>query len=198
MAIDPRIDEKNRANRERFLRQRRNLLIISLSLLAAIHYELKISKINILGNEALLPQPRMLATFLWCFWSYLLWRAYTAFRDIREGVVTHELYQCIARVGNRLGPKLLRKTHKDNGVTFYSFSAFTKVDGKQVATVFYTRGEGDGHSTPEPLPISKTRYFLVWVEALVLFVFDTSAFSEYLFPFVIAFIPVGYSIYRVL
>ncbi|HSH86902.1 MAG TPA: hypothetical protein VK958_06585 [Methylophilus sp.] len=58
-------------NREGFIRQRRNLIIGSLAMLYAIHADLKIVQINILGTLATLEQPYSVINALWvalCYW----------------------------------------------------------------------------------------------------------------------------------
>lgn len=67
-----------------FIRARRNLILIRLALLAALHYGLTLEKINILGNESALPKAQSVAGILWWFWAYLLWRYWTAFSEVRD------------------------------------------------------------------------------------------------------------------
>ncbi len=61
-------------HREAFIRQRRNLFIVSLVLLFAETSELTLSKLNIFGNELLIRHPIVVNIFLWAAWFYWLVR----------------------------------------------------------------------------------------------------------------------------
>jgi len=59
-----------------FIRQRRNLMIVSLVLLFSEVSELKISKLSVFGNNFLLGQPRPVSGALWVAGLYWLLRFY--------------------------------------------------------------------------------------------------------------------------
>jgi len=70
--------------RNGFIRQRRNLILISLVLLFAETSELSISKLNVFGNELLIRNPVIITVALWVGWFYWSWRYYSYFHDLGE------------------------------------------------------------------------------------------------------------------
>ncbi len=67
-----------------FVRQRRNLIIISFLLLFAHDTGLKLEEINVLGNTAELAKAFRIEPVLWTAWVYFLWRYWQAFHEYKE------------------------------------------------------------------------------------------------------------------
>jgi hypothetical protein len=65
--------------REMFIRQRRNLMGISIILLFVTLSGLKVNKVNILGNELIITNPFIVTLALWIAFIYWYWR-YTTYR----------------------------------------------------------------------------------------------------------------------
>lgn len=70
--------------RNGFIRQRRNLIVISLVLLFAETSELSINKLNVFGNELLIRSPFIVTVALWITYFYWLWRYYVYFHDLGD------------------------------------------------------------------------------------------------------------------
>ena len=70
--------------RDAFIRQRRNLLIISLVLLFAETAELKLQKLNVFGTELTIGNPVIVNFALWAAFVYWLWRYYVYFHDLGD------------------------------------------------------------------------------------------------------------------
>src|SRR6266516_3672268 len=67
-------------NRDIFVRQRRNLMAMSLVLLVAdVHNDIHLGPVIFLVHA-----PFTITTVLWLVWFYWLWRYYTSFHDIGE------------------------------------------------------------------------------------------------------------------
>lgn len=64
-----------------FVRQRRNLIVISIVLFFVQGTGLTLTEINILGNKADLTDPFLLESVLWVAWAYLLLRYWQAFKE---------------------------------------------------------------------------------------------------------------------
>ncbi len=79
-------NEMNEANdiQAGFIRQRRNLMIVSLVLLFAESAELTIQELNIFGNVLHLAHPATVTYALWIGWAYWLWRYYVYFHDLGD------------------------------------------------------------------------------------------------------------------
>ena len=67
-----------------FIRQRRNLIVISLILLGVEAFGLEIKRINALGNEILIQNPGMVNVALWLAWAYWFIRYYQYFHDLQD------------------------------------------------------------------------------------------------------------------
>lgn len=68
------------------LRQRRNLIAISVILLLFDFAEVRIGKINVLGTELLVGDPQVLMTFAWLMWAYFFVRYYQYWRRCKAPV----------------------------------------------------------------------------------------------------------------
>ena len=180
-----------------FVRQRRNLILISLGLLASLHYGLTFEKINLLGNETSLPGSRPVAGLLWWFWGYFLWRYWTAFMDIGD--------RGIARTYDAITWKLIQgraaawfQTHQHemptgaqySGVSPETMSTFQILD---ISWTIY------GDNPNDIKKYGKVRwsmpgflYYSCRVAALARLIGSTSYVSEFIVPFLFAAAPVGY------
>lgn len=67
-----------------FIRQRRNLIVISLALLFYKASELSISKLNVFGTELVIRHPGIVTGTLWIAYVYWLWRYYVYFHDLGD------------------------------------------------------------------------------------------------------------------
>lgn len=70
-------------NEDGFIRQRRNIIVVSLLLLFAELVTLTLPEIDLLGSRATLDHPVAVAPALWIAWAYLLLRYWQAFREFR-------------------------------------------------------------------------------------------------------------------
>lgn len=77
-------EEDSDSIRNGFIRQRRNLIVISLVLLFAETSELSINKLNVFGNELLIRNPVIVTAALWIAYIYWLWRYYVYFHDLGD------------------------------------------------------------------------------------------------------------------
>lgn len=67
-------ESKKREMSDGLLRQRRNLLIISLTIIFFLYSEVEISKISVLGIEIITPKQNALMNILWVLWAYFFLR----------------------------------------------------------------------------------------------------------------------------
>lgn len=63
------------------LRQRRNLILISVLLLAFVFLKIKVDKLSILGSEITVENPQGILVFVWIIWAYFLVRYYQFLRE---------------------------------------------------------------------------------------------------------------------
>lgn len=79
--------------RQGFVRQRRNLIGISLVLLLYERLGIVIETINIFGNIARISNPSSLLVLLWIAWIYFLVRYYQYFRDVGDKGFYHAAFE---------------------------------------------------------------------------------------------------------
>lgn len=70
--------------RDGFVRQRRNLMMVSAALLLVESAGVKFSELNLLGNKFLIENPGVINIGLWIAFLYWLYRYYVYFHDIGE------------------------------------------------------------------------------------------------------------------
>lgn len=71
-----------------FVRQRRNLLIATISLFLLTFTDAKLEQINLVGNKFEIGSPEKLMIFIWIVFFYLLWRYYTVLKETDTGFAT--------------------------------------------------------------------------------------------------------------
>lgn len=93
-----------------FPKQRRNLIVVSLLLLAALLWGAPVSKVSVAGVDLLIPDERRLSFYIWPFWLYCLWRYFQFFslNPVRSAYQTS-----IVQVMRYAALLWLRRTYKD-------------------------------------------------------------------------------------
>ena len=184
-----------------FIRQRRNLIIVSLALLGALHYGLTFEKINILGNESKLPNSASVASLLWWFWAYFLWRYVTAYFDLGS---TPAILPTYGNLFFRLMQKDAEKWWKK---TKLKDSPAAKFDGVSAYESWNPRSPAMRISTTRMNPtepnavlqehvvwhVPKTQCWKGKCVAGLQLTFQTSKISEYVVPYLVALVPVVYA-----
>jgi len=70
--------------RAAFIRQRRNLMVVSLALIFVEFAELTVTKVSLFGNELTVSNPMAVNSALWIGYFYWLWRYYVYFHDLGD------------------------------------------------------------------------------------------------------------------
>lgn len=76
-------------NRTMFVRQRRNLMGVSIVLLFVTYSGLKLTTLNILGNNMAITRPHIVNVALWVAFLYWFWRYWVYRVEIRTGTMFH-------------------------------------------------------------------------------------------------------------
>lgn len=87
--------------RSGFLRQRRNLSVVSLVLLFSQVVGLKFEQVNVFGNTAIISDPVGVYMFLWIFWGYWILRYGQYLHDLGSLGILNEALEYLHR---RLAP----------------------------------------------------------------------------------------------
>jgi hypothetical protein len=92
-----------------FIRQRRNLMIVSLVLLFSELAELEISKLSVFGNDLLIGEPRAISGALWVAGFYWLLRFYQYSRPGFSGAIRDAIHQRVQQIACPTGLALVLK-----------------------------------------------------------------------------------------
>ncbi len=92
-----------------FVRQRRNLLVVSFLLLAFLSTGAELSHLNVFGNQIDLRRPLLVSWPLWIAWAYLLWRYYQHLHDLGNLGIRDAF---VGRVYHLVGLEARRQVHR--------------------------------------------------------------------------------------
>ncbi len=201
-----------------FVRQRRNLILISLVLLFVQVHTVTFNKFSIFGTELAMEKPLNPEMYVWIAFFYLLWRFYVYFHDEGEkGFETKHrtrLVKLVERIAVRKletdpdTSKVLNSNLNQIGATDWKFIESSYGAGTPKAkwqmtlnlTLIGYKIKGDDIFIPFPAPIGVQvdgmKYVGAVIRAWLYVLFRAHDFSEYMAPFIIAAIPLLYGIYR--
>ncbi len=188
-----------------FVRQRRNLILISFTLLISLLGHVLVKRINILGNEFPIEQTIRASVILWPLWIYWFFRYFQAFMEEGRGKLV-DAYR--SRFNEGLGKKAAQRLNPDN------YDGFKTPVMKEVGAQLLARTLTRTESTPEGqeylfnleaanriresstglgqirFKFSNSEIRAVRFKTLVAITFVTTAITEYVLPFLIAAAPV--------
>ncbi len=197
-----------------FVRQRRNLMIISLVLLFSEVAQLKVTKLSAFGNELLVGEPNAVATAMWLAGIYWLVRYYQYSRPIFRTSIQGALLPYVQSQGKSIAlAKLLTQNAELR-------AHFPDVPGKLTYEIFDVRNDGitldydmdldfsvrkkavhGAHVIDQEyghFKVSLKRSDLGWArtKAWLNLVVNTTQFTELILPYILFSLPVGYAAIR--
>ncbi len=196
--------------RQGFIRQRRNIIIISLVVLLAEISDIQINKINIFGNEVLINNPNILHLFLWIALFYWLIRYYQYFRDIPDkgfkATFNGKLEQYAQDIAfNKTITFYNNKTENDetNQKKAYprQFDIYRKSNKGFEGKVDYLIGTDpySGGSIEElKVNITFKELIIPKIRSASNLILHTHLLTEYILPFIIVAIPIIYKLHELI
>jgi hypothetical protein len=190
-----------------FLRQRRNLIVISFLLLFTHGTGLTLEEINVLGNKAELAQTFRLEPVLWLSWVYLLLRYWQAFKEYAGprfgGIFGNEFLgrlEYLFRVKFE-SPELSEALRDDyDSVAVGKMVQDIKVNGWSAASAsvsYIHQGLPGKLRSNIPNPVRRRlNAYDVWscrIRAFFYIAFNKSVLTELYLPFLIALSPVVFA-----
>ena len=199
-----------------FIRQRRNLMVVSLVLLFSEISALSITKLSIFGNEIAIDHPRSLNLALWIAALYWLWRFYQYSRPYVVEVLKGEIYRrsqeicrpTALKVALRRDPTLLDPFPEHPSITpeisikTYTFHGhmpeyldMTLELNRSVGTKSSSivQGTGDIQVRIEGGDLRQLR-LRSWIHLVI----HTRHFTDYVLPYVLFSLPLFYGVYKAL
>lgn len=186
--------------REGFVRQRRNLIIISLSLLFAETSKLTLTRLSVFGNELVIANPVVVNYALWTAWTYWLLRYYQYLRHVGGISQIRDAYR--ERLDNTVRSlvrqKALKSCRSPDGfylqdISTRSLSQWRIEHGERIPL------EGPPRTSREERRTTILTFgglLLPRIYTWAFVIFSTRLATEYVLPFVIALLPFGNMIYQ--
>jgi hypothetical protein len=184
--------------RDGFIRQRRNLIVISLILLFAETSNLSLTKINLFGNELLIPSPVTVNYALWVAFLYWLLRYWQYYRHVDGSDQFRKAYK--GRL-NMAFEECFRRKEESADPSVFAISSFNlrhrsmkRIDVQYLKHIVVK--ENPRQTTQAEVKDSLTFFHLVMprIRSMIYIIVNTRLATEYILPFVIALLPVGYKI----
>jgi len=201
--------------RDVFVRQRRNLMAMSLVLLVAdVQNDIHLGAVIFYVHA-----PFTIAMVLWIVWSYWLWRYYTSFHDLGEKGFLRAYRERLQNLGHRI---CIKRTKRGDRAEFEAIHAKFRgmnPNGTKELMVFnssYRAGRPslwclsltvnlglkdlDGilalqEIGPAQLTVEGVEFLFTATRAWAYVIFRTTLFTEYLLPFFVAFMTASYAVY---
>tara|TARA_R110000787_G_scaffold131798_12_gene243943 strand:- start:46173 stop:46760 length:588 start_codon:yes stop_codon:yes gene_type:complete len=173
----------NSDDREIFRRQRRNL--IAASIITAFYHaaELTFPEINILGNKVEIANPTVVSFSITTAFFYFLWRYYTSCREV-SGIAKF-FNACQMWASERAREYVNRIYVRPNAQRFADAQL---IKGGRIELEFILRRiDHDGDN--ETIKV-RGRYWLYQAVSFIPTTLQTSKFSEYVLPYIIALIAI--------
>lgn len=164
-----------------FIRQRRNLVLISLFILFYKVGNLKVDTISFLGNQTSIGNPEIITFSLGVFFTYFFWRYYTSCREI--GGVRNFWSLCTSWAEDETQKHVQRKEFGKKKIQSSQIALILRETGART----YLVSEGKDNSLSQDKKI-KVRFYYSFMKifSIIPTIFKTSSFSEYLLPYVMA------------
>jgi hypothetical protein len=198
-----------------FIRQRRNLILICLILGFVEFAEVKFEKLNLLGNERTISNPRIVSISLWVAFFYWLLRYFQYFNAIHDKGI-EKAY--ISKLDSALPKVTLKRYIKatDLSKIFPGIGAIPQlsIDSHETKnrhpdfwniriTLDATANDGKGAAgnTKTGLdvqPFSKAEMRIPKINAWTSIIFTSHLFTEYFLPFLLAIAILGSKLWLIL
>lgn len=198
--------------REGFVRQRRALIAVSLLLLFMDIAQLRITKLNLLGNEVLLGQPDAIYLAMWVAFFYWLARYYQYFQDLGDkgfmkahNIRLNQLVpQAALKQALKEQPALLITPPDIKGKTevmiekadVWAEGTHWKVQLTVRQLTIQGEASTEDYFEAEEVTVKGLSLLLLKGRAWIHVAIHTRLFTEYLLPFVIALLPIVYGLYN--
>jgi len=190
---------------EGFVRQRRNLMIVSLVLLFSEATDLKVEKLSAFGTELLVGQPQAVTTALWIAALYWLIRFYQYSHDEYTGAISLAVKDRVVQIS---APVALRKLlHEEpklivpgtvkaipiTAPSIFESSKLSNVLEVQLQIGTPSANEGIGSRT---IRIDGADLYWLRLRGWIYVILHTALFTELVLPYMVFALPVLYAGYK--
>ena len=181
------MEEKEKLVYDNFIRQRRNLMAISLVLFFYISSGIVIDTINILGNSFKITSSSNVGSFLHILWVYFSLRYYQYFRHLSLTEIEAERAKKMEKFISAVGVKLLKKRY--GGLNKVSLSDDYAFREKGTWMVDIAVKISDEQPKRERINIDTKHLIVPWLKSSFHVAINTRFTTEYFLPFFVAALP---------
>lgn len=197
--------------RDGFIRQRKNLIAISLLLVFAETSGIEINKINLLGNEVSLKNSNIVYIVLWVALFYWFVRYYQYFRDLNDkGFKTTFFERMDALVSKIAFKNLLNdpnfiKTIPEPKQDEKKYGAFPRKYHICKSSLEHYEGDAEfligydpnsGTVKREKVSVAFPQLIIPSIRSFSYVLIHTRLFTEYILPFLFFLTPIIYKVYK--
>lgn len=188
-------------NQDHFVKQRRNLVLISLFVVFYKAGDLAIEKINLLGNETDIGNPEIVHLSLGIFFLYFLLRYYTACRAVSgvkkfwracqawfEKRCRHQIHAVLKanNINYTSEPHVKKSAFFEVQITFRPNPSFShEAHGKEIPARLVEQGKHEEYVYSYGVKYWPWRFY-----SAIYSIFNYTYFLEYVFPYMLALLAV--------
>lgn len=191
------MEDKEKLIYDNFIRQRRNLMAISLVLFFYISSGIVIDTINILGNSFKVSSPSHVGGVLYIVWGYFLLRYYQYFRHLPLTEIRLEYFKKMDKNISIVGVKLAKKVYKNSDKFLSNINVFRKEKKWMVGMYVDITDETPSYlrKDREEINIDTKHLIMPRLKASFHIAINTRVITEYFLPFLVALLPILYGGY---
>jgi hypothetical protein len=194
-----------------FIRQRRNLMGSSLTLVAYVQSGLSMEKLTVFGNDFSLSSPAVVERALWVAWGYFLIRYLQHLHDLRDRKIVTSYHARLTKLVKRVAIKLHRQQWERDPQVRERTSLSIQTDSVDVAGeglrlwrvsidahVAFNQSDGSTVSTGgrREIPVAGFDLWLQRLRSVFHVLVKTRLATEYALPLLVAALPPADKILR--
>ncbi len=171
---------------ENFVRQRRNIILISIVLILFDFADIQIGKVSILGTNLIIGNPDIIHYFMWIMWTYFLIRYYQYFVQEENKQIKDTFNDKFKEFTSSKTCNYFKEKHniEDNRYKECKLEKIGFLSWNYVYCI-YNPVVGNEEKIREICPIHIVVFSFVY--SIFCVTVNTSKVTEYIFPFLLAF-----------
>lgn len=184
---------------ENFHKQRRNLILLSFTVIFFNLTGAEISNINLLGNEIYLPNNEILPAILFLVLLYFLIRYGQYVHGIKDKTIVSTLDDALERSVGMLAFRVLDKAKyrsiidaRENGTVSFRAQCALPLSGPKTGSfpliVYDRKDRTNSHLFEAPVDVTKKMYIIGTIDSYIYLIFRTHLFTEFFFPVLLCFL----------
>ena len=178
-----------------FVRQRRNLIIITIILAIIEIADLRLKTINILGNVFDIGHPEVIPWFLWTAFGYFLLRYSQYLNSLQNVSIKRDYKKQLEIFSNAEVSDLI---YRREGIRMFAITDRIVNEENNIITniVIHAKYEIDNNTKHKEYEFKGVKLLLLKFKTIKYLVIESHIITEYILPFILAGILLIYIIYE--